>query len=48
MNAKERFLAKISKNKKNKCWEGNASRTQQGYGMFSHEGKSVPATDLLT
>jgi len=43
MNAKERFLAKISKNKKNKCWEWTASRTQQGYGMFSHEGRSVPA-----
>ena len=43
MNTKERFLAKISKNKDNKCWEWTASRTQQGYGMFSHNGKSVPA-----
>ena len=43
MDAKERFLAKVSKNKDNKCWEWTASRTQQGYGMFSHNGKSVPA-----
>ena len=43
MDTKERFLAKVSKNKDNKCWEWTASRTQQGYGMFSHNGKSVPA-----
>ena len=39
----ERFLAKISKNSGSDCWTWKASRTQQGYGMFSYQGKSIPA-----
>ena len=40
----ERFLTKISiQNSGNDCWQWIASRTQQGYGMFSFQGKSIPA-----
>ena len=39
----DRFLAKISKNTGSECWTWKASRTQQGYGMFSYQGKSIPA-----
>ena len=43
MNAIDRFLGKISKNSGSDCWQWTASRTQQGYGMFSYQGKSIPA-----
>ena len=43
MNAIDRFLSKISKNSGSDCWQWTASRTQQGYGMFSFQGKSIPA-----
>ena len=44
MNAIDRFLGKIAKqDKKDGCWQWTASRTQQGYGMFSFQGKSIPA-----
>ena len=40
----DRFLAKVRKtNSGNDCWPWKASRTQQGYGMFSYQGKSIPA-----
>jgi len=42
MKAIDRFLSKIQK-ESNRCWSWTASRTQQGYGMFSHLGKSIPA-----
>tara|TARA_B100001029_G_C14705923_1_gene257420 strand:- start:42 stop:413 length:372 start_codon:yes stop_codon:yes gene_type:complete len=39
-----RFLAKIIKqNSGRDCWTWKASKTQQGYGMFSYQGKSIPA-----
>lgn len=38
----DRFVSKFVKSK-NGCWEWIASRTKQGYGMFSYEGKSIPA-----
>lgn len=37
----ERFEKKIIKT--DDCWFWTASKTKQGYGMFSYEGKSVPA-----
>ena len=37
----ERFEKKIIKT--NDCWFWTASKTKQGYGMFSFEGKSIPA-----
>ena len=37
----ERFEKKIIKT--NDCWFWTASKTKQGYGMFSYEGKSIPA-----
>ena len=37
----ERFEKKIIKT--DDCWLWTASKTKQGYGMFSYEGKSVPA-----
>ena len=44
MNAIDRFLGKITKqDKEDGCWQWTASRTQQGYGMFSFQGKSIPA-----
>ena len=44
MKAENRFLAKLNKkNSGSDCWEWIASRTQQGYGMFSYDGKSLPA-----
>ena len=39
----ERFLAKIDKNTGSGCWAWKASKTQQKYGMFSYQGKSIPA-----
>ena len=42
MKTIDRFLSKIQK-ESNSCWSWTASRTQQGYGMFSHLGKSIPA-----
>ena len=39
----ERFLTKIDKNTGSGCWTWKASKTQQGYGMFSIFGKSMPA-----
>jgi hypothetical protein len=39
--AKSRFEKKIIKT--NDCWFWVASKTKQGYGMFSYEGKSIPA-----
>ncbi len=39
----ERFLVKIDKNTGSGCWTWKASKTQQGYGMFSYQGKSIPA-----
>ena len=39
----DRFLTKISKNTGSECWTWTASKTQQGYGMFSYQGKSIPA-----
>tara|TARA_B100000029_G_C16774976_1_gene667022 strand:- start:65 stop:487 length:423 start_codon:yes stop_codon:yes gene_type:complete len=39
--ALERFEKKILKS--NDCWFWTASKTKQGYGMFSYKGKSVPA-----
>ena len=39
-----RFLAKIIKQHSGRdCWTWKASKTQQGYGMFSYQGKSIPA-----
>mgnify|MGYP003325519347 CR=1 FL=1 len=44
MNPIDRFLGKITKqDKEDGCWQWTASRTQQGYGMFSYQGKSIPA-----
>ena len=44
MNAIDRFLGKIAKqDREDGCWQWTASRTQQGYGMFSFQGKSIPA-----
>ena len=37
----ERFEKKILKT--DDCWFWTASKTKQGYGMFSYEGKSIPA-----
>ena len=37
----ERFEKKIIKT--GDCWFWTASKTKQGYGMFSYEGKSIPA-----
>ena len=42
----ERFEKKIIKT--NDCWFWTASKTKQGYGMFSYEGKSIPAHRLRT
>jgi hypothetical protein len=42
MKTIDRFLSKIHK-ESNKCWSWTASKTRQGYGMFSHLGKSIPA-----
>ena len=39
--ALERFEKKILKS--NDWWFWTASKTKQGYGMFSYKGKSVPA-----
>ena len=39
--ALERFEKKILKS--NDCWFWTASKTKQGYGMFSYDGKSIPA-----
>ena len=39
--ALERFEKKILKS--NDCWFWTASKTKQGYGMFSVSGKSMPA-----
>ena len=41
----DRFLAKVSMSQASAthCWVWKASRTQQGYGMFSYKGKSIPA-----
>ena len=39
----DRFLKKVAKLDNNDCWLWKASKTQQGYGMFSYKGKSVPA-----
>jgi len=38
----DRFLTKIVEGKTG-CWEWTAARTQHGYGMFSYQGKSIPA-----
>ena len=43
----ERFLIKIDKNTGSGCWTWKASKTQQGYGMFSIDGKSMPAHRFL-
>ena len=40
----ERFEKKIIKT--GDCWFWTASKTKQGYGMFSYEGKSIPAHRL--
>jgi hypothetical protein len=39
--AKIRFEKKIIMT--NDCWFWAASKTKQGYGMFSYDGKSIPA-----
>ena len=41
----DRFLAKVSmpQSSATQCWAWKASRTQQGYGMFSYKGRSIPA-----
>ena len=39
----DRFLKKVAKLDNNDCWLWKASKTQQGYGMFSYQGKSIPA-----
>ena len=39
--AKIRFEKKIIMTKD--CWFWSASKTKQGYGMFSYDGKSIPA-----
>jgi hypothetical protein len=39
--AKIRFEKKIIMT--NNCWFWAASKTKQGYGMFSYDGKSIPA-----
>ena len=41
VKAKKRFEKKIIKTKDCNFW--TASKTKQGYGMFSYEGKSIPA-----
>ena len=37
----ERFEKKILRT--NDCWFWTASKTKQGYGMFSYDGRSIPA-----
>ena len=39
-----RFNIKV--NKSDNCHNWNAARQKQGYGMFSYDGKSMPAIDL--
>ena len=39
--ALDRFEKKIIKT--TDCWFWTASKTKQGYGMFSYDGKSIPA-----
>ena len=39
--ALERFEKKILKS--NDCWFWTASKTKQGYGMVSYDGRSIPA-----
>ena len=39
----DRFLKKVAKLDNDDCWLWKASKTQQGYGMFSYKGKSIPA-----
>lgn len=39
----DRFLKKVAKLENDNCWLWKASKTQQGYGMFSYKGKSIPA-----
>ena len=41
VKAIKRFEKKIIKTKDCHFW--TASKTKQGYGMFSYEGKSIPA-----
>ena len=43
MKEVDRFRTKFNNSSENGCWTWNASRTQQGYGMFSYQGKSIPA-----
>lgn len=42
MVPEERFKTKFRISETG-CWEWTASRTRQGYGMFSYKGKSIPA-----
>jgi|TARA_B100001079_G_scaffold145511_1_gene124592 hypothetical protein len=39
----ERFRTKFNNSSNTGCWTWIASKTQQGYGMFSYLGKSIPA-----
>ena len=39
----DRFLKKVAKLGNDDCWLWKASKTQQGYGMFSYQGRSIPA-----
>jgi len=39
----ERFQTKFNNSSNTGCWTWIASKTQQGYGMFSYLGKSIPA-----
>ena len=43
MKEVDRFRTKFSNSSENGCWTWIASKTQQGYGMFSYRGKSIPA-----
>ena len=43
MKEVDRFRTKFNNSSENGCWTWIASKTQQGYGMFSYEGKSIPA-----
>ena len=43
MKEVDRFRTKFSNSSNTGCWTWIASKTQQGYGMFSYRGKSIPA-----
>lgn len=46
MDAGKRFWEKVNVKGVDDCWEWNASRVEQGYGRFMHNGKTVRAHRL--